>query len=85
MFFCCQQKNNFCQLRIKSGLFFRDLKFKSGLLNKELSYQLNKQGRFTPTPTLPPQGGGSFFNDFNQLIPSPRAGEGHGEGASAIY
>jgi len=43
-------------------------------------YQFTKQGRFTHTPTLPPQGGGSFFNDFNQLIPSPLAGEGQGEG-----
>jgi len=32
-----------------------------------------------------PQGGGSCFNDFNQLIPFPLAGEGHGEWASAIY
>jgi len=32
-----------------------------------------------------PQGGGSFFNDFNQLIPSPLAGEGQGEGTSAIF
>lgn len=40
MFFCCQQKNNFCHLRIKSGLFFKDLKFKSGLLNKKLSVYL---------------------------------------------
>ena len=29
-----------CQLRIKSGLFFKDLKFKSGLLKKELSAYL---------------------------------------------
>jgi len=28
-------------------------------------------GAFTPTLTLPLEGGGRFFNDFIQLIPSP--------------
>ncbi|MFO8166025.1 MAG: hypothetical protein ACQEQO_05000 [Thermodesulfobacteriota bacterium] len=38
--FCVKNKMPVCQLRIKSGLFLKDLKFKSGPLKKELSAYL---------------------------------------------
>jgi len=42
-------------------------------------------GAFTPTLTLPLDGGGCFLNDFNQLIPSPQGERVRVRGGTPIY